>query len=121
MLFLSLPRFEKSLGSSSADEEDRFCNLLRRTGAKWWLSKENMSEAEVGTIMTEEEEKLLVFGLSTNNVGVWVLIFESIRQLPRDFGRIHFAMKMEENIEIMKENNATFVEDITQVEKLRDR
>ncbi|KAJ5732834.1 hypothetical protein N7533_013281 [Penicillium manginii] len=121
MLFLSLPRFEKSQRSSSADEEDRFCNLLRRTGAKWWLSKEDMLEAEVGSrFMTEEEEKMLVFGWPTDNVGVWVLRFESSRQRPRDFGRIHFAMNMEEKIEIMKEYDATFVEDIMQVEELRD-
>lgn len=33
MLFLSLPRSHVSQRSASADEEDRFCNLMRRTGA----------------------------------------------------------------------------------------
>ncbi|OQD79654.1 hypothetical protein PENANT_c046G05768 [Penicillium antarcticum] len=36
MFFLSLPRSYISQRSPSADEEDRFCNLLRRTGATFW-------------------------------------------------------------------------------------
>lgn len=121
MLFLSLSRSHESQRSPNVDEEDRFCNLMRRTGAKWWSSREDWIEALLGARdMTEEEEKVLVFGWPTDGVGVWVLRYESDRQLPKDFGRISLAMNMEEKIEIMREYGATFVEDITQVEELRD-
>ncbi|KAJ5860942.1 uncharacterized protein N7529_008252 [Penicillium soppii] len=48
MLFLSLSRFHASQRSPSADEEDRFCNLMRRTGATLWPSKECCIEVELG-------------------------------------------------------------------------
>ncbi|GMF77962.1 unnamed protein product [Aspergillus oryzae] len=103
------------------DEEDRFCNLMRRIGATWCSSKEDWIEVQMEMReMTKEEEKILVFGWPTDEVGVWVLRFESIEQLPKDFGRISLAMNMEEKIQIMREYGATFVEDITQVEELHD-
>ncbi|KAJ5951405.1 fungal specific transcription factor [Penicillium vulpinum] len=119
MLFLSLPRSHASQRSSSADEEDSFCDLMRRTGAKLWRSQEDWLGAMIGMRdFTEEEEKVLVFGWPTDGVGVWVLRFTSTQELPRNFGRISLAMNMEEKIQMMKEYNATFVEDVTQVEEL---
>ncbi|OJJ78144.1 hypothetical protein ASPBRDRAFT_257373 [Aspergillus brasiliensis CBS 101740] len=122
MLFLSLSRSQESQRSPNVDEEeDRFCNLLRRTGAKWWSSREDRLEAQLGAReMTAEEEKVLVFGWPMDGVGVWVLRYESDRQLPKDFGRMSLAMNMEEKIQMMREYGATFVEDVTQVEELRD-
>ncbi|KAJ5162787.1 uncharacterized protein N7500_004617 [Penicillium coprophilum] len=121
MLFLSLSRSHKSQRSPSDDEEDRFCNLMRRTGAKWWSSKEDRLEVRLGAReMTEEEEKVLVFGWPTDGVGVWVLRYESDRQLPKDFGRMSLAMNMDEKIQMMREYGATFAEDVTQVEELCD-
>lgn len=121
MLFLSLSRSHESQRSPSVDEEDRFCNLMRRTGAKWWSSREDRLEVRLGAReMTEEEEKVLVFGWPTDGVGVWVLRYESDRQLPKDFGRMSLAVNMEEKIQMMREYGATFVEDVTQVEELRD-
>lgn len=119
MLFLSVPRSHTSQRSSSADEEDRFCNLMRRTGAKFWLSKEEwiavtMERREI----TEEEEKVMVYGWPTDRVGVWVLRYKSAGEIPRDFGRMSFAMNMDERIQIMKEYGATFFEDVTQVKEL---
>lgn len=119
MLFLSLSRSHASQRSSSADEEDRFCNLMRRTGATLWPSKHDQIAVEVGLREgTEEEDKVMVYGWPTDGVGVWVLRFKSTEQLPGDFGRISFAMNMEEKIQIMREYGATFVEDVTQVEEL---
>jgi len=119
MLFLSLPRFHELQRSPSADEEDRFCNFMRRTGATLWPSKEDVIEVEVGLReATEEEEKVLVFGWPTDGVGVWVLRYKSARDLPKDFGRLSLAMNMEEKIQIMREYGAIFVEDVTQVEEL---
>jgi len=121
MLFLSLPRSHVSQRSPSADEEDRFCNLMRRTGATWWPSKQDWIEVQLGMReMTEEEEKVLVFGWPTDGVGVWVLRFASAAQMPRDIGRMSLAMNMEEKIQMMREYGATFVEDVTQVEELND-
>ena len=42
-------------------------------------------------------------------MGVWVLRYESDRQLPKDFGRMSLAMNMEEKIQIMKEDGATLL------------
>jgi uncharacterized protein YifE (UPF0438 family) len=122
MLFLSLSRFHASQRSPSADEEDRFCNLMRRTGATLWPSKEYWIEVELGAreATEEEEEKVLVFCWPTDGVGVWVLRTGSARQMPRDFGRMSLAMNMEEKIQMMREYGATFVEDVAQVEKLCD-
>lgn len=121
MLFLSLSRSHVSQRSSSPDEEDRFCNLLKWTGATLWPSKVDWIEVQIGMReITEEEEKVVVFGWPTDGLGVWVLRFASANQLPRDFGRIRLAMNMEEKIQIMKEYGATFVEDVTQVEELQD-
>ncbi|KAL4981833.1 hypothetical protein BDW68DRAFT_192641 [Aspergillus falconensis] len=98
--FLSLPRFHVAQRSPSAEEEDRFCNLLRRLGATWWPSKEEYIMVNMGSReKTEEEEKVLV---------------------PRDIGRMYYAANMEERIQIMKEYGAEFVEDVLQVEELRD-
>ncbi|PLB44560.1 hypothetical protein P170DRAFT_440815 [Aspergillus steynii IBT 23096] len=119
MLFLSLPRSHTTQRSPSADEEDRFCDLLRRTGAKWWPSRQDFAEAQIGLReMTEEEEKVVVFGWPADGVGVWVLRFASADHLPRGYGRMYFAMDMEERIQIMREYGATFVGDVTQVEEL---
>ncbi|RAQ54270.1 hypothetical protein AFGD_005568 [Aspergillus flavus] len=118
MLFLSLPRSHASQCSPSADEEDRFCNLMRRTGATLWPNKQNWRQVETGfRKRTKEQAKVMVYGWPTDG-GVWVLRFESSEELPHDFGRIGFAMNMGEKIQIMREYGATFVEDITQVEEL---
>lgn len=111
MLFLSLPCTHVSQRSPSADEEDEFCRLVRRTGATLWPDKEVRIEALLGLReLTEEQAKVLVFGWPTDGVGVWKLRFGNEEQLPRDFGRMRFAMNMEERIQIMKEYGAAFVE-----------
>ncbi|GFN15252.1 hypothetical protein AtubIFM55763_010534 [Aspergillus tubingensis] len=121
LLFLSLPRFQAVQRASSVDEEDRFCKLLRRTGATCWPSREDELEAVLGLReMTEEEKKVLVFGWPADGVGVWVLRFANANEMPRDFMRISFAMNMEERIVVMREYGATFVEDVSRVEELRD-
>ncbi|KAK6832522.1 hypothetical protein RU639_003869 [Aspergillus parasiticus] len=118
MLFLSLPRSHASQCSPSAEEEDRFCNLMRQTGATLWPNKQNWLQVEAGfRKRTKEQAKVMVYGWPTGG-GVWVLRFESPKELPRDFGRIGFAMNMGEKIQIMREYGATFVEDVTQVEEL---
>ena len=71
MLFLLLSRSHVSQRSPSADEVDRLCTLMRRTGAKWWSSRQDRLEVRLGAReMTEEEEKVLVFGWPTDGAGV---------------------------------------------------
>ncbi|KAF2148521.1 hypothetical protein K461DRAFT_282976 [Myriangium duriaei CBS 260.36] len=122
MLFLGLDRAHGSERSADPDDEDQFCRLLRRTGAKWWRSKDHWMEVpfdDYGNIV-DEEEKELVVGWPTDGVGVWVLKFGDAKKKPKDYGRMKLAMNMEERIEIMKEYGAMFFEDATQVEELDD-
>ncbi|KAL2824584.1 hypothetical protein BJY01DRAFT_230429 [Aspergillus pseudoustus] len=120
MGFLSLPRLYPPQRSPSADDEKRFCTLLRRAGATLWPSKRDWEGTRIGIgEPTEEEEKVMVCGWPVDGLaGVWVLRFASAEKLPGDFGRMSFAINMEEKIEIMKEYGATFVEDVTQAEEL---
>jgi len=119
MLFLSVPRTHPSQRSPSADEEDRFCNLMRRIGANFWPSKKEWIQVMMQLReITEEEEKVMVYGWPTDGVGVWVLRYGSASQMPLDFGRMSFAMNMDERIQIMKEYGAKFFEDVTQVKEL---
>jgi hypothetical protein len=119
MLFLSVPRTYPSQRSPSADEEDRFCNLMQRIGANFWPSTKAWTQVMMQLReITEEEEKVMVYGWPTDGVGICVLRYGSARQIPLDFGRRSFAMNMDERIHIMKEYGATFFEDVTQVKEL---
>ncbi|KAL3475106.1 hypothetical protein BJX99DRAFT_230248 [Aspergillus californicus] len=119
MLFLSLPRSHVSKRSDSADEEDVFCNILRRTGATLWPSRQDWVDVQRSLREpTEEEAKVMVYGWPADGVGVWVLRFPSGEKLPRDYGRMSLALDMAEKILIMREYGATFVEDVTKVEEL---
>jgi hypothetical protein len=118
MLFLSVPHIHPLQRSPSADEEDRFCNLMRRIGANFWPSKKEWIKVMMQLReITEEEEKVMVYGWPTDGVGVWVLRYGSASQMPLDFGRMSFAMNMDERIQIMKEYGAMFFEDVTQVKE----
>lgn len=121
MLFLSLPRAQVSYRSPSPEDEDRFCHLLRRTGATLWPNKQDWVDAQMGMRdMTEDDKKVLVFGWPRDGVGVWVLRFASEREVPRDFGKLSLALDMEEKILMMREYGAEFVEDVTLVDELSD-
>ncbi|KAL2076224.1 hypothetical protein VTL71DRAFT_1167 [Oculimacula yallundae] len=121
MLYLSLSRTRGAQRSPDQDEEDKFCTLLRRTGAKWWKSRDEWVKVQLGMRdETEEEKRVVVYGWPADGVGVWVLKYERANLVPVDFGRLGFAMNMEEKIEMMKEYGAEFVEDITSLKELSD-
>jgi len=61
---------------------------------------------------------VLVFGWSTDGVGVWVLTYKSAREFSKDFGRLSLAMNMKDKKQIMREYGATVFEDVTQVDEL---
>ncbi|KAE8312373.1 hypothetical protein BDV41DRAFT_539372 [Aspergillus transmontanensis] len=62
VLLLSLPHSHVSQRSPSADKEDKFCNLMRRTGATCWTSKQDWFDVQVGLREITEEEKVMVYG-----------------------------------------------------------
>ena len=121
MLYLSVPRFHTVERSPSAEEEDRFCSLMRRTGATWWASEYEWIKVQIGEReATEEEDKVLVLGWPADGVGVWVLRFRNEDQLPADFARLKYAMNMEEKIQMMKVFGAVFVQDATHLDELHE-
>lgn len=119
LLFLSIPRTHPSQRSPSDEEEDRFCNLMRRIGATFWRSRDEWTEVLMQLKkITEEQQKVMVYGWPTDGKGVWVLRYGCADEKPLDFGRMGFAMNMDERIQIMKEYGAVFFEDVAQVMEL---
>lgn len=88
--FLSLPRLAASKRSYNDQEEDSFCELLRRIGAKWWKDEPShlMSlhglDAYDGDPDDEEKDhkiqaaneararQVITFGWPADGFGVWV-------------------------------------------------
>lgn len=121
MNFLSLDRFRPSRRSSSILEEDRFCALMRRVGATWWASEQEWVDVNLGLReRTPQEKRVLVFGWPTNGVGVWMLRFGSEREMPKDFGRVEFAVNMDEKVQVMREYGAVFYEDAEEIEEFQE-
>ncbi|KAF4552066.1 Hypothetical protein D9617_11g009130 [Elsinoe fawcettii] len=121
MLFLSLSRTHALQRSYDVEEEDEFCRRLRQTGARLWSCREEYIETLLGMRQrAEQQRRVMVYGWPADGVGVWVLRFESEREIPEDFGRVKFAMNMEEKIQLMKEYGAKSVEDVAEVEELCD-
>ncbi|OQO12004.1 hypothetical protein B0A48_02643 [Cryoendolithus antarcticus] len=121
LLYLSLSRSEVCHRSTDPNEEDEFCDRLRRVGAKWWVSRWDWANATIGAReATEEELKVVMYGWPAEGAGVWVLRYESKHDVPDDFGRLRLALTMEESIARMREYGAEFTEDASQVPELRD-
>jgi hypothetical protein len=121
LLHLSLSRSQACKRSTDPTEEDEFCASLQRIGAKWWISKQDWANATLGVRdLTEDESRVVVYGWPAEGAGVWVLRYESEGDVPDDFGRLRLAMTMEERIAAMREYNAGFADDASQVPELRD-
>ena len=116
--FLGIDRLKVSSRSDNIIVEDAFCNRMRQIGAKWWESEKEFIDVSVGMRdATELESRELVFGWPTSG-GVWVLRFDQQKKLPRDFGRIHMALDMDERCQVIKEYGGTFYEDPKDVMEL---
>jgi hypothetical protein len=123
LLYLQLSRSEMAQPSSDPGDEDKFCNALQRIGAKWWVSKQDWANAQIGVRdQTDEESRVLIFGWPAEgeSTGVWVLRYASEGELPHDFGRMRLVLSIEERIAVMKGYGADFVEDATEVPELRE-
>ena len=120
MNFLGIDRLHVSRRSKSQDEEDAFCDKLRKTGAKCWEDEESFIEVSLGARDSREEERELVLGWPSQDAGggVWVLMYSTQDAIPRDIGRVNLAMDMDEKCAVMKEFGATFYEDPAQVAHL---
>lgn len=136
--FLSLPRNISTYKSENANEEDAFCDRMRRIGATWWESEAVFLRALVGEDTYDGDpaddekdpvvraankaraQRIVTFGWPTDSFGVWVLRFKKGMKRPTDYGKTEFATNMEERIELMKQFGAEFVEDLSQVKELQE-
>ena len=116
--FLGLDRFKASPRSQNVVEEDAFCERMRKLGAKWWESEGDYFNVLVGERERSPlEASELVFGWPTTG-GVWVLRFEDRQKRPKDFGRLHMALNMDERCGIIEEYGGTFYPEPEDVEEL---
>lgn len=136
--FLSLPRLAASKRSYNDQEEDSFCELLRRIGAKWWKDEpshlmslhgldaydgdpdDDEKDHEIQTANEARARQIITFGWPADGFGVWVLRFKNKRSVPAACKTLDFALNMEEKIEIMKTFGAEFVEDPSLVQELQE-
>lgn len=109
--FLGVERLRASKRSKNPSEEDAFCENMRKIGAKWWESEEEYFSVLLGEReRTKMEERELVMGWPSSG-GIWVLRYERQRDIPKDFGRLHMAMNMDERSEVIQEYGGRFCGD----------
>lgn len=96
---------------------------MRRVGATWWASEQELVDVELGVReRTEKEKRVLVFGWPSDGVGVWLLRYGSEREMPLEFGRVLMAVNKDERVQIMKEYGAVFYDDVGELkEQLIDK
>ena len=116
--FLGVNRLEASQRSQDPSEEDAFSQKMRKIGAKWWASEQNYVKVLIGEReRTKVEERELVMGWPGSG-GVWILRYERQRDIPKDFGRLHMALDMDERSQVIRKYGGKFVEDPKDVEKI---
>lgn len=145
--FLSLPRLVASERSLNSEEEDAFCGLLRCIGATWWEDEDMFLralegearddspflEGEEGSVVQAVNEararKVVTFAWPSDGKGVWILrlcgmadrkMLPEYRKPPTHYGKMNFAISMEERIVVMREFGADFVEDLSLVKELHE-
>ncbi|KAL7944267.1 hypothetical protein V8C42DRAFT_326335 [Trichoderma barbatum] len=108
--FLGLDRRVPSIlrPEVSIEEEDAFCNQIRKLGARWW-QYEYMAES------TEHQyglgaETVLYIGWPASG-GVWALHSKVWKAWKNGYGVIYNALTMEEQCEMIKEFGGTFYQD----------
>jgi hypothetical protein len=140
--YLSLPRLAGSERSPNSEEEDTFCERLRRLGASWWKDEADFLRAFHGKDAYDEDRYLrhkrpasmeneaanekrarrsLTFGWPAAGAGVWITKFKPFAISPQGCSRkMDFALTMEERIQVMQETGAEFIEDVEAVKELNE-
>ena len=123
---MSFDRFHGSPRSQDQDSEDRFCNQLRKIGAKWWESERDWLQARSkARKMTEDEKRVVLVGWPPRDShgggggGVWVLKVPSEEYVP-EMGRIWNGFSMGERCRAIEMSGRVFYEDVGDCEDLRD-
>ena len=106
--YLGLDRFQPSSRSTDVHEENLFCKKMHRLGAAWWESEEDYTDVLLGMRQRSPvESSEVVFGWPSTG-GVWVLRLEDREKLPKDFGKIHMALNMDERCRVIEGYGGTF-------------
>jgi len=81
-------------------------------GATWWADEQEYINVLLGLReKTELEDRQWMFGWPTSGEGVWVLRYETKRDVPRDFGKVHLAVDMDERCRVLREYGARYYAD----------
>ena len=54
-----------------------------------------------------------------NGEGVWILRYESVSDVPKDFARVSLAMNMDERCQVLREYGAKFYADLERIDELK--
>lgn len=112
--FLGVSRMEPTVmfGEFDQEEEDGWCERLRKLAPKWFRNRREQQEndARDGSRMLTAAEIEEVFVAWPSTGGVWVLKFEDAGQLENGFGVYNMCMNMDERAEVLKKFGAEFYE-----------
>lgn len=116
---LGLSRFASAQRSPDTADEDAFCQRIRNLGATWWTDEQGYTDCLVGAReRTAQQRKIMIYGWPSNGQGVWLLVYESEQSLPEDFGRVHFAVNMQERRTLMRVYGAKYYADSQEITEL---
>ena len=106
----------------SPEDEDAWCNKIRRLAPKWYRSLGDKDVREMPHELTQSERDGVYVGFNdeAKGGGVWVLRCKDGRQ-PEDFGRYHVSLSMEERCRALETLGATRYENVEDVEELDER
>ena len=116
--YLGLDRFQPSSRSTDALEEDLFCEKMCKLGAAWWESEEDYTDVLLGMRERSPVESSEIVSGWPSTGGVWVLRLDDREKLPKDFGKIHMALTMDERCRVIESYGGTFYlnpEDVSQL------
>lgn len=85
---------------------------MRRLGAAWWESEEDYTDVLLGMRERSSVESYeMVFGWPSTG-GVWVLRLDDREKLPKDCGKVHMALTMDERCWVIEEYGCLNPEDV---------
>ncbi|KAI1103048.1 hypothetical protein F4804DRAFT_311372 [Jackrogersella minutella] len=105
--FLGLDRFHIAMRAVDQEEEDAFCNNMRRLGATWWESEAAYRQKAMDP--DRSGEPVTFVGWPPGG-GVWVLRLPHEDATTRGVGRINNCSTMEERCRLIRQMGGTFFE-----------